>query len=268
MASHVVERIAQDDDSLFFHEHAARYRFGIGQIDRGPVLDIATGTGYGARMLADAGHTPVVAADIDLQTLADARATYGNQDVTFSYADATRMPFEDSSFHAVITLETIEHVADDVGFVGEIARVLEPDGVCVLSTPDRQYSERHAIENPYHVREYIEPELRALLARGFGDVTIFYQGFTARYHGAVATYSGSIQSDKRSLHPAMRFGVDYIYRPLKHIVPTRVANAAIKQILHREFPQPEVADITITGERLIDANVLIVVCRSPFSTVH
>jgi SAM-dependent methyltransferase len=45
------------------------------------------------------------------------------------------LPFEDGSFDAALAFEVLEHVDDDVGLLGEIARVSRPGAVLVLSTP-------------------------------------------------------------------------------------------------------------------------------------
>jgi ubiquinone/menaquinone biosynthesis C-methylase UbiE len=263
MSSGIVERIDPDLDSLYFNEHLARYRFAASHLTGGPTLDIATGTGYGADFLTGAGCSPVVGADVDLVSLHAARTAYPSSEIAFVYADGTNMPFTDASFRSVVTLETLEHIEDDSCFLREIVRVLVPDGVCVLSTPDRDYSVRHSIHNPYHVREYVESELRALLANFFEQVTIYYQGFSSNYHSRLDVHSHHIVSQKRQLHPALRFGIDRIYRPVKRIVPTRVTNTAIKALLNTSYPQPTRDDIIIGPERPRDASVLVAVCHQP-----
>ena len=45
------------------------------------------------------------------------------------------LPFSDASFDAVLAFEVVEHIDDDTGLVGEVARVTRPGGVLILSTP-------------------------------------------------------------------------------------------------------------------------------------
>ncbi|HXW83501.1 MAG TPA: class I SAM-dependent methyltransferase [Candidatus Binataceae bacterium] len=47
------------------------------------------------------------------------------------------LPFRDASFELVLMLEVIEHLADIPHALREIARVLKPGGVAILSTPNR-----------------------------------------------------------------------------------------------------------------------------------
>jgi SAM-dependent methyltransferase len=49
--------------------------------------------------------------------------------------DTLRLPFADRSFDCVIASEVLEHVADDVGAIAEIGRVLKPRGLLALSVP-------------------------------------------------------------------------------------------------------------------------------------
>jgi SAM-dependent methyltransferase len=47
---------------------------------------------------------------------------------------AETLPFEDERFHAVLSTQTLEHVADPARVVREAHRVMKPGGVLVLST--------------------------------------------------------------------------------------------------------------------------------------
>ncbi len=47
------------------------------------------------------------------------------------------LPFRSATFDLVMMLEVVEHLADIPHILREIARVMKPDGVAILSTPNR-----------------------------------------------------------------------------------------------------------------------------------
>lgn len=47
------------------------------------------------------------------------------------------LPFDDGFFDAVVSLELIEHLDNQIGLVDEIHRVLRPGGMLIISTPNR-----------------------------------------------------------------------------------------------------------------------------------
>ncbi len=85
-------------------------------------------------------------------------------------ADATRLPFPDGAFDAVIAAEILEHVPDDAAAMAEIARVLRPGGTVAVTVPAwlpericwALSSEYHEVPGG-HVRIFTRAELTAKL---------------------------------------------------------------------------------------------------------
>jgi len=147
--------------------HASRYDFaGPYVVDRS-VLDIACGTGYGMGSCAPARARSSASTRTSMRWLAARRADGGQALV----GDGTRLPFADGTFDAVTSFETLEHLDDRDRFLAELkAPVLKPGGVCLLSTPNANYTEpidgRRAT---FHVHEYTPDELDGALRRQFKD---------------------------------------------------------------------------------------------------
>lgn len=175
------------------HQHLARYEW-VGEFCRGKrVLDAACADGYGTRIITNSALA-AFGCDIALEPLVASR--HGSR-VPVVAADALRFPFADRTFDTFVSFETIEHVPDDDGFVREAWRVLADDGLLVVSTPNRLIVNpgktlNDAPFNPFHVREYADEELAALLRRYFGSVTLLGQRAWSRTYQRLLGALGSI----------------------------------------------------------------------------
>jgi O-antigen biosynthesis protein len=150
-------------------EHLARYRLAARLAPGCRVLDAACGDGYGTAMLAAAGAVAALGVDLSEETVARAREKHG---IEAAAGDVTALPFDDGAFDLVVSFETIEHVADPLRALSELARVTAPDGALLVSTPNpREYLD----ENPFHVRELDPDEFLAALRERFATVRPLYQ---------------------------------------------------------------------------------------------
>ncbi len=73
------------------------------------------------------------------------------------------------AFDVVVTFQVIEHIKNDYLFLQEINRVLKPGGIALITTPNRKMS---LSRNPWHIREYLPDELKALGQKIFKEVTM------------------------------------------------------------------------------------------------
>lgn len=174
------ERATLLPDSPLWGEHRSRYHFAAKFVSGKTVLDIACGTGFGMKILADAGAKYILATDMSEDALQISREVLSaGSDLLRS--DGTRLPFEDASIDAVTSFETVEHVPNYEDFVAELRRVLKNDGVLVMSTPNALYTKPVNGKpcNPFHVYEFTPEEFRELLQKHFGTVELFGQRVTA-----------------------------------------------------------------------------------------
>ncbi len=176
------ERINVSPGSPWWAEHRSRYHLAAGFCRGKRVLDVACGSGYGAAVLLEAGAAGVMGVDMSLEALAQARAAAG-EGWGVCRADATNLPLADGAVPVVTSFETIEHLQEPERFVAELRRVLDPDGVLLLSTPNALYTKpvdgRPA--NPFHVMEFTPAELGGVLAQHFGAVELLGQTPHPRY---------------------------------------------------------------------------------------
>lgn len=169
------ERFTPESRGAIWYEHWHRYCV-VAALARGRrVLDAACGEGYGSALLAhDAAE--VVGVDVGAEAIAHAKARYAHPNLTFVRASVTALPLASSSIDLVVSFETIEHLAAQREMLAEFRRVLAPDGVLVLSSPNRPvYNEDGDVANAYHVRELDRDELRMLLDDGFPNQAWYAQ---------------------------------------------------------------------------------------------
>lgn len=156
-------------------EHYHRYLFARSLVGGMDVLDVASGEGYGSALLSQVARS-VVGTEYADGTTRTAAGNFRRPNLSFLRADARALPLADGAVDAVVSFETIEHIDRQDDFLREIRRVLRPDGLLIVSTPDRDvYSPAGTAANPYHVRELTEAEFLGLLRTAFPQVQLVRQ---------------------------------------------------------------------------------------------
>lgn len=178
------ERFLPECNGEIWYEHWHRYALARQLSQNCTVLDVACGEGYGAAMLAEAAGK-VVGVDISVEVIQHAKNQYGHHaNLEFVGASCEALPFPDASFDLAISFETIEHIEKQREFISELARVLRPDGILILSSPNKRlYSDAHDYHNEFHVRELYRNELEELLHEAFPH--IFWLGQKLLFHSAI-----------------------------------------------------------------------------------
>jgi SAM-dependent methyltransferase len=134
------------------------------------VLEAGSGEGYGVRLLRRAGIDRVAALDYDAAALTHARAAYPD-DVTGRAVrtNLAALPLATASATAITCFQVIEHLWTPSQFLADCARVLQRDGLLVVTTPNRVtfspgLGRLEKPPNPFHCREFDAAELRDLIA--------------------------------------------------------------------------------------------------------
>lgn len=117
---------------FFFHGYADDLAARLPVAPGMRVLETACGTGIVTRRLADRirGHGSLVATDLNEAMIAHGRANVpaGTGLVEWQQADATKLPFPDRSFDAVVCQFGLMFFPDKAAGVREAFRVLKPGG--------------------------------------------------------------------------------------------------------------------------------------------
>ncbi len=127
------------------------------------LLDIGCGTGGSSLVLARYGQA--IGLDRELRSFRLAMdRPYSHRVVS----GAETLPFADASFDAVVALDVLEHLDDDLAAAREIRRVLKPGGAAVIFVPALNILWGHNDVISHHRRRYTHKSLsRVLTAAGF-----------------------------------------------------------------------------------------------------
>ena len=162
------------EDAALAVEHLHRYVYASRLAQGKCVLDIGSGEGYGSAILA-AHAASVIGVDLDAAAVAHARRKYGNTNLDFLMASAPELPFP-RRFDLAVCFEVLEHLENQTDLVAEIRRVLTPEGLLIVSTPDkRAYAAETGFDNPFHVHELYLEEFEELLRDQFPQVRMLGQ---------------------------------------------------------------------------------------------
>lgn len=102
----------------------------------GPALDIGTGMGITARVLAKRG-LDVVTVDTSADDQQMAACLTDDPDlarhITYHAGDAAQLPFPDGHFGMAVAIDVLHHLEDGAAVLSEIMRVVRPRGTILLA---------------------------------------------------------------------------------------------------------------------------------------
>lgn len=143
-------------------DHLRRYKHVSKLIKGGRVMDIACGSGFGFQILSFSSSA-IVGIDYSFEAVNFAKTNYMRIVDGGVLANASSIPFADSSFDIVVSFETIEHLREPVKFLKEVKRILIPNGQFYISTPVKKGTRL----DQYHLYEYGIVEFINLLSQFF-----------------------------------------------------------------------------------------------------
>ena len=130
----------------------------IGLLDLGDVLDIASGDGVLAELIAERARS-LACADVSSKVLAAARKRVGAiPNVSYSQADMAALPFASGSFDHVFLMHALPYARAPEKVLAEAARTLRPGGRLIIATLNAHRHEA-AMQAYDHVNLGQSPEL-------------------------------------------------------------------------------------------------------------
>ena len=204
--------VPEESSGQIMAEHLSRYYMTeqLVSVDGKVVLDIACGAGYGTELLARKASY-AYGIDISPEAVNYAKTKHHRDNLTYWIGDCCAIPMDDASVDIVVSFETIEHIENHPLFLAEIKRVLRPDGILIISSPNKRlYTDILKTNNPFHVHELYTDEFVKLVTEHFCHTAFFGQNHiwgsiifpiseTTFSHGIGDITSGSVQ-EKETLY--------------------------------------------------------------------
>ena len=267
------ERFTPECVREMWHEHWHRYAFALPLARDKRVLDAACGEGYGSDLLCREASS-VLGVDISDESIEHARRRYGSRNnLSFQAADVSRLDdLPDQSFDLIISFETLEHLQAQEAMLAGFARLLAPDGLLLISTPDRRtYSDLTGYRNEHHVRELYRDEFESLLGAHFPLHRLYGQKLL--FQGALWRLDDSAGSAAAVTLDAAGAPIDGLaYAPLYYIaacafeakaldtLPTLHLFGDADESVYRHY-QDEIRKGIAAGHRLIELDQQIDVLK-------
>lgn len=179
------ERAVPWGDGENYAWHRARYEYAAGRVAGLRVLDVGSGEGYGAALLAESA-AEVLGVDYSPAAVAHAAPRYLRPNLRYEVLDARELEtIGPARFDVATCFEVVEHLEDADALVCGLAHVLAPRGLLLLSTPNNALWRAPRSDGAYHVNNLAPRELRRLLEPEFEVVLLgqVLRGSTA--HGVL-----------------------------------------------------------------------------------
>jgi len=160
------------EENYWYRRHLVVYEWIARRVRGERVIDMASGEGYGSKVLARSAAS-VVGVEANPEAYEHARLRYTASNLRFERALVERF---DQAADAVVFLQTIEHLNDPDTTLAHFRTLVGASGAVYVSTPNvltlaPKGAQRSG--NPWHVHEYRPEEFERLCRRQFRHVELY-----------------------------------------------------------------------------------------------
>ena len=151
----------------------------------------------------------------------------------------------------------VKHLETRAEFLAELRRVLRPQGLCVISTPNANYTrpQNGKPRNPHHIFEYTPQELTEELGKHFTEIELLGQTLDPRY--GMSPFLEDQERLPRTPRHMTRVALWRVINKMPVGLRDHFSNALWG---HPWFPGDE--DYHFSPDTVTEAPVLVALCRN------
>lgn len=147
-----------DKLKIFKHAYISNYFLLKNVCKNKIILDIACGDGSGSAILASFEPQKVIAVDLNVQLINDAKETYQHENLEFFVANGEEIDrlFVDQKFDIIISNQTIEHLGDTKKFLTGLKNCLAANGILIISCSHHETRDESVLLRDYSTDQFIQ----------------------------------------------------------------------------------------------------------------
>ncbi len=202
-------------------------------------LEVGAGEGFLADLIRRVFEVPVAAVDLSFRASQRARQTFGLDNAV---GEARQLPFRDHCVDLVVSINTLEHIADVASAFGELMRVAR--GVAVIGMP---HASRPGEREPIDAGEphaHVSILTRAEMRRLFGP-TAKIRGSLSRWVRPMYALAASDDVSGRPGYERLR---RWPWRPLYRLARWRAGRSDAHRVVERLCRLEQVASRTLSAQ--------------------
>jgi SAM-dependent methyltransferase len=146
--------------------------------------------------MKDFGAQSVNGVDISESAIEKAKELFSSEGVEYFQADANRVGcVVEGKYDLIVSFETIEHLKNPEVFLVGIKKLLNKDGIIVISCPNDYIAMEENERNPYHEKKYSLQEFQALTEATLGIANQWLFGVNVQGY-AVVSHDDALINDE------------------------------------------------------------------------
>ena len=185
------ERMVAGTNDWGYHANLSIYRFFAGFVGNKRVLEIGSGTGYGANYLAKHASF-IVSIDVDEPAISYSARNSSSDHIDFRVHDLATATLSDEAFEVIVTSNTLEHIPNIDDLLSNAASLLKADGVCLIAVPPVTSPHWFAVNfsNIFHINNLTPLNWYTKLSRFFEEVECFRHWVTPEFEESDGALKG------------------------------------------------------------------------------